>query len=181
MNNPIPLPKLKAIIRYLCTYTNPLFLGKVKLMKLIYFIDFTNLKKYGVPITYDNYYNLELGPIPSVIKNLVDEVDTNFDEAELADTIAIVKKSGSKIHRVVCHRKFSRNDRKYFSENELKVLKEVCSRFKDKNTKYLVEQSHKEAPWQKTHFRDEISYTLAAEDPDSLVNKEEIELLNKLV
>ena len=53
----IPMPKLKAILLYFGTYTDNRFLGKVKLMKLFYFLDFMHVKKYGTPVTYDTYVN----------------------------------------------------------------------------------------------------------------------------
>ena len=67
----IPLSKLKAMLLFFASNTNPALLGKVKLMKLFYFCDFMNIKKYGAPITFDNYVHLEHGPIPSTIMNLV--------------------------------------------------------------------------------------------------------------
>jgi hypothetical protein len=66
-----PIPKLKAMIRYFATYTDPRSLGKKKLMKLFYFADFEHVKKYASPITFDNYVHLEHGPVPSTILNLV--------------------------------------------------------------------------------------------------------------
>ena len=87
----IPVPKLKAILLYFANYTNSRFLGKVKLMKLFYFLDFLHVKKYGAPITYDTYVNLVHGPIPSAIKNLIDTADDDFDNSILADTIKFEK------------------------------------------------------------------------------------------
>ncbi|NCN39598.1 MAG: SocA family protein, partial [Candidatus Aenigmarchaeota archaeon] len=75
----IPTAKLKAILLYFCNYTDTTFLGKTKLMKLFYFADFTHLKQFGSPITYDTYVKLEHGPIPSTIKSLVDTACENID------------------------------------------------------------------------------------------------------
>lgn len=173
----IPLPKLKAIVLYFSTNTDTKFLGKVKLMKLIYFLDFTHLKKYGSPITYDTYYNLQHGPIPSSIKNLIDDAAEDIDTSVLADTIRFERPSGTRMYRILPTRKLSETDIKYFSKTELDILKQVCLRFADKNTQYIVNASHKEAPWRETEFRDKIPYELAAEDEDAVVDKEEIKLL----
>lgn len=172
----ISLPKLKAIILYFCHNTDPKFLGKVKLMKLIYFLDFAHLKKYGSPVTYDTYINLEHGPIPSAIKNLVDSAADDIDNSILADAISFDCPPNIDMYRVLPKREFTDTDRKYFSESELEILKQVCLRFGDKNTKFIENASHKESPWQKTSLLQVIPYELAAEDSDSEVSKEEIEL-----
>lgn len=176
----IPIKKLKALILYFCTYTDIKFLGKVKLMKLFYFADFMHLKKYGAPITYDTYVNLEHGPIPSAVKNLVDTASDDIDNSILADTITVERPEGTDMCRIIGLRKFTDNDAQLFSESELETLKRVCIRFGDKNTKYTEETSHNEAAWQKTNLLETIPYELAAEDGDCLVDKEEIKLILKV-
>ena len=176
----IPIPKLKALLLYFSTYSDVKFLGKVKLMKLFYFLDFLHVKKYGAPVTYDTYINLEHGPIPSAIKNLVDTVDDDIDNSILADTIKFERPKGADIHRVIGLRQFNEKDKKYFSPNELDIMERVCQRFGDKNTKYIENASHQEAPWQETNFLDTISYTLATKDNDCQVSEEEISTLLKI-
>jgi len=176
----ISLPKLKAIIKYFCENTNPKFLGKTKLMKLFYFLDFTHVKKYGTPVTGDTYYHLERGPIPSAIKNLVDMADEEPDWALLSDTIEIVKEDGLKIHRVRCMKEFSGKDEDYFSKTQMDTLKEVCSRFKNHTTTQIVNTSHKESPWKSTEELQKIPYKLAVLDKDCKVTQDEIELLETL-
>ncbi|MFH0779817.1 MAG: Panacea domain-containing protein [Parcubacteria group bacterium] len=177
----IPNPKLKAIIRYFCTNTDPNFLGKVKLMKLFYFLDFWHVKRYGTPVTYDCYVNLEHGPIPSQILNLVNSVVDNEEGAILSDTICIERPDGTKMQRIRCIQPFIEEDKKYFSEREMDLLKEVCDKFADKTTKEIEELSHKEAPWKLTKETQEIPYTLAAFDPDCLVAEQDIKLLTDLI
>ncbi|MBU1290081.1 SocA family protein [Patescibacteria group bacterium] len=177
----ISISKLKAILLYFCAHTNPRFLGKVKLMKLFYFLDFMHVKQYGSPVTYDDYVHLERGPIPSNIKNLVDNVDDDMDDAILSDTIKIETLEGQKIHRILPLRKFSKDDEKYFSENELDILQKVCIRFGNVNTRKIEDESHKESPWNSTELLDKIPYILAADDADCKVTKEEIKLLMDLI
>lgn len=177
----IPIKKLKAIILFFCTFTDTKFLGKVKLMKLFYFADFMHLKKYGTPITFDNYVNLEHGPIPSAIKNLVDTASDDIDNSILADTISIERPDGTDMRRIIGLRKFAEADAKIFSPAELDILKKVCIRFGNKNTKFIEEASHSESPWQNTDFLDQISYTLALGDEDCQTSKEELELLEDIL
>lgn len=172
----IPIQKLKAIILYFCENTDSKFLGKVKLMKLFYFLDFMHVKRFGAPVTYDRYVKLEHGPIPSIIKSLVDDAGDDIEHSILADTIDIERPDRTMMYKVLPRRKFTENDKNLFSSNELLILKQVCARFGDKNTAYVEDASHKEAGWQHTSLLGEIPYTLAASDPDCIASVEEIEL-----
>ncbi len=172
----IPVAKLKAILLYFGNCTDIRFLGKVKLMKLFYFLDFMHVKKYGVPVTYDTYVNLEHGPIPSAIKNLVDTASDDIDNSILADTISFETPEGTRMCRVIPNRKFTERDAKLFSDSEIDILETVCKRFNTTNTQTIEDISHNEAPWRETTLLETIPYTLAAEDKDCLVSKEDIEL-----
>ena len=179
----ISLPKLKAILLYFGNNTDTKFLGKVKLMKLFYFLDFLHVKKHGSPVTYDTYVNLEHGPIPSTIKNLIDTAAEDIDRSSLSDTISCEWQElsdGGSMCRIKPARKFTKEDAKHFSDSELRILDQVCKRFGDKNTRDIEDASHKEAAWTKAQLLEEIPYSLAAEDRDSQVTKEEIELLLKI-
>jgi len=173
----IPVTKLKALILYFCEHTDPKFLGKVKLMKLFYFVDFIHTKKFASPVTYDRYVKLGHGPIPSTIKNLVDDSESDIENSILADTINIECEPFRHIHRIVARRKLTDSDLQLFSKNELTVLENVCSRFYDKNTTFIEDVSHKEAPWKESQPLQEIPYTLAAHDSDCEVSEEEINLM----
>ena len=176
----IPLPKLKAMLLFFGKYTNPRLLGKTKLMKLFYFVDFGHLKKYGAPITYDTYIHLEHGPIPSTIKNLVDTATDDIDSSALADTISVDISKDNYLQRMIPLRDFTEKDERYFSDTELEIMHKVCERFKDKTTKEIKKVAYSESPWKKTSLLETIPYQLASDDDDCLVEKEEIELLLKI-
>ena len=59
-------------------------------------------------------------------------------------------------------------------------MERICQRFKDSIGKQLEDISHDEMPWRKTNLLEIIPYSLAAEDSDTEVSKEEIELLLKI-
>lgn len=176
----VPLAKIKAILLYFSNNTDVKFLGKVKLMKLFYFLDFTHVKQHGSPVTYDTYIKLEHGPIPSTIKNMIDNASENIDESELADVITFETPHGTKMKRMLPRRKFSSQDAKLFSATEMEVMKLVCQKYGAKNTLSIEKASHKEAPWSETRYLQTIPYSFAAKDADSKVSKEEIELLMKI-
>jgi uncharacterized phage-associated protein len=170
----IPIQKLKAMILYFATFTDSRLLGKVKLMKLFYFTDFGHVKKYASPITFDNYVHLEHGPIPSAILNLVDAVETDINDSILGDVLSIESKEGSNMKRIVASRRFVEKDKEFFAPNELAVMEEICSRFKDTTGKNIEDISHQETAWKTTKTLENIPYTLAIGDPDCLVDEEDI-------
>lgn len=171
----ISLEKLKAILLYFCEHTNPRYLGKTKLMKLFFFLDFGSVKKYGVPITYDQYFKLEHGPIPTVIKNMVDEVDCCKGDALLSDTIEIKTGNGGTMHRVIPQRKLEKNDLEMFSKNELHLLKKICRTFNDYNTEKIEKASH-DGVWNCVRMTEAIPYELAAKEKDCHVPERMIRL-----
>jgi len=181
MNNfRLSLPKLKAIILYFANNTDTKYLGKVKLMKLFYFLDFMHVKKYGSPVTYDTYVNLDRGPIPSFIKNIVDSSADEPQKSSLSDIIKFETPSGTIMKRVLPKRDFTEQDAGLFTQTELEVLKEVTRLYSNKNTDYVEKKSHDEAPWKETKYLDEIPYVLATLDEDCDVGADEIELLLSL-
>lgn len=173
----IPKAKLKAMIKYFCSNTNPVYLGKTKLMKLFYFADFMHVKKYGIPITFDKYKNYEHGPVPSDILHAVNSVVDDPEHAILSDTMSVKIEDSRNIQQIICTKPFTKEDEEYFSERELETLRNVCRIFGEKNTKFTEDVSHKESAWMETREWADIPYTLAAHDDDSNTTEEEIKLL----
>lgn len=171
--------KFKLILLYFANHCQ--YLGKIKLMKLFYFLDFMHVKKYGIPITFDTYINLEKGPIPSTILNVVTEAIEDPDFSQLADVVHFETPKGTRMNKMLPNRKFTEEDRKYFSEIEFDTLQRVCSIYGDKLMRSIKDESHEQAPWRETKYLDEIPYSLAANDPDSMATKEEIETLLRIL
>lgn len=176
INHMISLDKIKSIIVYFAENTNNKYLGKVKLMKLFYFLDFIHVKEYGVPVTYDTYYKLDKGPIPSYIKNIVDDACENEESSLLSDSVSFETPPGTQMKKVVANRKFTEIDKKLFSKSELNILKSVCERFSESNTNQVITISHKEASYIESEMSQVIPYELAARDSDSKFDSEEIRL-----
>jgi hypothetical protein len=150
-------------------------LGKTKLMKLFFFLDFNSVKKYGVPITYDQYFKLERGPIPTEIKNMVDALDSpeTVKEALLRDTIKI--KRGIRMHRIIPVRKIEKEEMGMFSKNEITLLQSICNRFGDSTTKEVEKVSHS-GVWEMVSMTEKIPYELAAKEKDCKVPEKMIKL-----
>src|SRR3990167_5532949 len=92
--------KIKRMILYFAQHTDASLLGKTKLMKLFYFTDFRHVKKYLTPVTNDRYVNLEHGPVPSTIMNLVDAVENDIDSSILGDAISVIEIEGSNMKKI---------------------------------------------------------------------------------
>ncbi|MBI5222775.1 MAG: SocA family protein [Candidatus Magasanikbacteria bacterium] len=143
-------------------------------------MDFTQIKRYGLSITGDTYYHLEFGPIPTTIKNLVDSASDDPETALLSDIIRVHCDDGHDIHKIVCLQPFTKKDKEYFSQVELNTLEDVVKRFRDSSTQQIIDVSHGEAPWRFTKELEIIPYQLAAEDPDCIVDRQDINLLSKI-
>lgn len=175
----IPTAKIKAILLYFANNTK--YLGKIKLMKLFYFLDFVHVKEYGIPVTNDTYYHLEKGPIPSYIMNIVEEAFGDGEDSILSDAIRFEKPVGTRMQKVIAKRQFTDNDKEIFTESELEILQSVSKRFADSKMEEIKEASHNEAPWRETQMSQIIPYSLAGMDSDSKFTPEEIELYGKII
>lgn len=170
----ISIEKIKAMILYFAHHTDKKFLGKTKLMKLFYFADFGYVKRHGVPMTFDQYKNMEHGPVPMTIYNLVSTAYSDPNDSLLSDAIEFENING--MHQVVPRKEFSNAHRKLFSISELQLLAEVTQRFGNANKRTIEEASHLEYPWSSTETLEDISYTLATKDEDSDLTEEEVAL-----
>ena len=63
--------KLQQVILYFLEHINNVHLGRTKLMKLLYFVDFDHYEAHGVPVTGATYRKLPHGPYPDKIEKLI--------------------------------------------------------------------------------------------------------------
>src|SRR5205085_10129842 len=63
--------KLQQVIRYFLERINNVHLGRTKLMKLLYFVDFVHYEKYGQSVTGVIYRKLPHGPYPKQAEKLI--------------------------------------------------------------------------------------------------------------
>ncbi len=112
---------------------------KVRMNKLLFYCDFLHFKRYGLSITGYKYQAIQMGPVPFrydaiydmlTQENIIDFVIEEIDNTPVDKPIAIES-----------------FDKKLFNENELNIMADVYSRFKDVSTDELIEVSHKEKGW----------------------------------
>lgn len=60
-------------------------ISKLKALKLVFFADRYHLRKYGRPITNDQYWAMRLGPVPSSVKELFELDSASPEERHYAE------------------------------------------------------------------------------------------------
>lgn len=162
--------KLVNTVVYFAAHTN--YCGKIKLIKLLYLLDFAHFRLTGRSVTGLEYHAWKLGPVPIDVYQEWDQLGE-----DLASAVEIVPEKVIDYTRelVVPRREF---DNAWFSRRELKLMDELAARFKDEYSKPLINFTHAElGPWAKIWDNgrgnnERIPYTLALEDNDP--NKEAI-------
>ena len=135
------------------------YCGKTKLMKLLYFLDFTHFKQTGKSVTGLEYYAWQMGPVP---KDLFEELSGKM-KPDMKATIQDL--SGEGFQQIQPKAKF---DNQYFSKKEMELIEDIAFIFEDAKADAMVEASHlKNEPWDRTltekgEFK-KIDYMLAVD------------------
>jgi len=150
--------KYKNAILYFAKNLNKYQLGKTKLAKLLYYLDFINYREKDESVTGTDYYKQEYGPLardlPEMISELVEDKKLEVERVE----------SDGKEH----HRFKALNDveEDVFSEDELVLLRKLKNEYADWDTSEIVAKSHLEAPWIQAEEGGKLSYELAVDVDD---------------
>jgi len=155
------------------------YLGKTKLMKLLFFADKEHLTRYGIPIFYDKYFKLPHGPIPTLTLNIIDSLNEveNYDLEEYAKLFKEhleLKVSSFKGYTINEFEIKKDIDLDVFSESEIEVLKIIASKYKNHTATQLSELSHNLPEYQNTPLNEMIDYKKIAPN-----QKEYIEFIEK--
>lgn len=145
--------KYENIILYFLDNINNDHLGKTKLMKLLYFLDFDHFEKYGESVTGDSYCNLQAGPVP-------DRASFILEELNKEGRISITTKPVNNVRKYIytLHDKPNTN---VLSKTEFDMLQEICRKWEFHSTAEIVNASHGEEPWLATREGENIPYSLA--------------------
>lgn len=131
--------------------SNTKWCGKVKLFKLLYFLDFEHFKQTGRSVTGMDYYAWPMGPVPVSLYGEMDAPEEDmaesfrFEERPLRDeqhTMLILtpKKGFSEDH---------------FSKRELKIMHALADEYNDAVATAMVEATHLEhQPWHKVFVKE---------------------------
>ena len=147
--------KYQNAVLYLCRKLKGEVRGKKKLAKLLYFADFDLYEKIQKSITGDVYNALPMGPVPSALEEITQEMAKN----KILDIKQFEEREGYNPTEV--YKCLAEPDMSVFSDEEKKMLDRVIVKYGHLNGKQLEELSHAEAPYVGTELRKEIPYELA--------------------
>lgn len=129
-------------------------LGKLKLMKLLYFLDFDFFEKYGKSVTGDEYLRFDKGPVP--------RHGEKFLKLMNGKSIVIKrKKMPAGYNDQQCIEPLRIFDMKSFSKEELIMMEEIAGKWERFTGAEMKNASHGEAPWIATKPNGIIDYNLA--------------------
>lgn len=129
-------------------------LGKLKMMKLLYYLDFDFFEKYGVPVTGDKYLRWENGPVPRMGEKILKAMDGK----EIKITRRKMKNGYNDQLYIEALVEFDMN---VFKKEELLMLEEVAEKWEKFTGAEMKSASHGEAPWIATEPNKVIDYNLA--------------------
>ena len=119
-------------------------LGKIKLFKLLYLLDFEHFRKTGRPVTGMEYRAWKMGPVPA---QLVQEWDCL--EPDLAEAIEIRPERVIDYTResVFAKRPF---DAAHFTPREIEIMDALVRTFADELSERMIDVTHAEnSAWEK--------------------------------
>lgn len=146
--------KYKQVILFFANKIKNGTLGKLKMMKLLYFLDFDFFEKYGKSVTGDQYLRWERGPVPKTAERILTRMDGSL--------IKISKRKVCDGYKDQQHiEALAEVDLKLFSKEELVMMEEIADKWEKFSGAEMKSASHGEAPWIATKPDEIIDYNLA--------------------
>jgi len=136
----LSLPRLKNVMLYVLEHCEDVW--QTKMNKMLFYIDFLSYRERGVAITGLCYRAIDFGPVPE----RWERVYSQFDE------IRSEVKSTVNFEGVILRAEI-RCDESLFSEEELQMMKSVCSLLGGYSSRTLSDMSHQEQGWVKNHAK----------------------------
>jgi uncharacterized phage-associated protein len=146
-------------------------LGKIKLFKLLYFLDFQHYRDTGRSVTGLDYFAWKMGPVPVA---LFEELDAPRGDWHGRVTFEEVRTAKGPMFHPRAEVQF---DATHFTKRELALMESLAREFRDANAEDMVEATHLEnLPRQQ-----EIPYDYALRKQDRELLKEFIAERQKFV
>jgi len=129
-------------------------LGKLKMMKLLYYLDFDFFEKYGRSVTGDEYLRFENGPVPRMAEKILKQMSGN----EIKITSRKMPKGYNDQQHIEPLVDFNPE---FFSKEEILMMEEIADKWEKFTGAEMKSASHGEAPWIATKPDNIIDYNLA--------------------
>jgi putative zinc finger/helix-turn-helix YgiT family protein len=137
------VPSLEKFTEMVVYFTQELKPWKTKLNKLLFYADFLCFKRTCFSISGMRYRAIDMGPVPNNFNSIFEYI-ANQDDVDIYQTEFEEGKIGEQF-KPNAERKFNSD---LFTEDELKILKEVTLRLGEKTgTNDIINISHKEKAW----------------------------------
>lgn len=120
------------------------FFGKIKMFKLLYFLDFEHYRDTGRSVTGLSYYAWKMGPVPVELMDEVEEPEPDMGQKITFSEIKVQRGTMLKIEPLDTF------DNSHFTRRELRLMERLAEEFKDSKADEMVEATHLEnLPWHK--------------------------------
>lgn len=148
---------------------NTKYCGKIKILKLLFELDFEHFKQTGRSVTGLDYSAWAMGPVPS---ELFEELSGRM-LPDLAKAIEIVPVG--ELQQIVPKKQFNS---KYFTKREKKLLSNFVEIFKNATAEQMKGASHRAGgPWDRTvkekGLQQPIDYFMALDDSQDSLSRDE--------
>ncbi|MHB1896198.1 MAG: Panacea domain-containing protein [Metallibacterium sp.] len=140
--------------------------GKIKLIKLLYLLDFEHFRQTGYSVTGMEYHAWKMGPVPTDL----------FEEWEALepDLAAAIDIKPERVIDYVRERAVPKHEfnPEHFTRRELRIMQELAARFHDDLSQPMINVTHAEkSPWAKIWDNgrgkhQQVPYALAVADDD---------------
>lgn len=118
-------------------------INKMKALKLVFFADRYHLRQYGRPITNDEYFAMQLGPVPSGCKDLA-EMSDFLDPHEREYAAQFLQRISQYDFASVAE-----VDRKVFSQSDWEALQFAWEHFGALDEFQLAKLTHEYPEWKR--------------------------------
>jgi uncharacterized phage-associated protein len=118
-------------------------INKMKAIKLVFFADRYHLRKYGRPITNDEYFAMDFGPVPSGSKDIA-ELSGFLSESEMKYASEFIEMTDRYTYKSI-----SPANRKVFSQTDLDALSFAWDKFGQFDQYQLADITHDLPEWKK--------------------------------
>jgi len=166
--------KLSDAILFFVNHTKSC--GITKLLKLLFFLDFTHFQQTGRSVTGQVYRAWRRGPAPSDVWRELRRGAPTF----LSDAVSIANVPNEENDRTFAKISPKRKyDGRFFSKREQRILDNLAEIYRDAKTNEMVEITHlKNSPWDRTLEQlgenAIIDYMLALDGGPSQLDRDEI-------
>lgn len=143
--------KLESLVLHFANKV-PLNLGRKKLAKLMYFVDFTNYELREKSISGITYQKYKFGPIPFDFSKILNNMES---KGLIKCEPQIIEYSTAKIIPK------EQPDYSVFDEEEKELIDAITEKYKLSTAAELEEKAKSEPPYKMVEFEEEIPYHLA--------------------